>query len=371
MQIAANTTGMTAGMSVATDKHGHDYCVVVVKGTFDTDARGHMTLAGEQAPLILTDEHYGDPEISCIRYECEFAPEKPHAEVLVVGKAIPPGGRPASATTVRLDVEGCTKDIRVTGERRWVRSLGGVVPSAPVPFTEMLLTYDRAFGGQDDSRGQGAVAVEARNLHGVGYNPHRTVAQLDGSRLPNLERPDQPMTGPRDRLDPVGFGVLGRAYQQRLAYAGTYDQRWLDDVCPFLPEDFDARYFMSAPQDQWFPHFLGGERIRCVHMANEPVVQYVLPSMHVPIAFCFRDREIVQLGICDTVLVEPACHRAMLLWRTRVRLGKKLGDLRSVLVGPQPPKQAPLLGYRGGKPHFRTLGSALAWIRERSRTDQT
>jgi hypothetical protein len=59
MQIVANTSTMQAGVTVVTDKHGHDWCVVVVKGTFVTDDRGAMHLAREQRPLVYVDEHYG------------------------------------------------------------------------------------------------------------------------------------------------------------------------------------------------------------------------------------------------------------------------------------------------------------------------
>lgn len=40
---------------------------------------------------------------------------------------------------------------------------------------------------------------------------------------------------------------MGRSWQPRLRYAGTYDQHWMDERLPFLPEDFDLRYFQSAP----------------------------------------------------------------------------------------------------------------------------
>jgi hypothetical protein len=170
MQISLNTTNMLADLSVATDKDARDHCVVVVKGTFETSPHGVMTLAQEQRPLVATDEHYGDPASSSLRYECDFALEKPLTDVVVVGKAISPSGQRVKQLAVRLEVQGRKKDLLVLGERRWVRSMGSVFPSAPAPFVEMPLTFERAFGGQDESRGAEHAVVEQRNPVGVGFH---------------------------------------------------------------------------------------------------------------------------------------------------------------------------------------------------------
>lgn len=58
---------------------------------------------------------------------------------------------------------------------------------------------------------------------------------------------------------PAGFGPLGKAWAPRLALAGTYDARWLDERHPRLPEDFDFAYWNGAPADQQidFPDLTG------------------------------------------------------------------------------------------------------------------
>lgn len=367
MQISLNTTQMQAGLTVATDKEARDHCVVAVKGTFETNSRGEMTLARQQRPLLAVDEHHGDPASTSIRYECDFALEKPLTDVIVVGKAISPSRQRVNQLAVRLEVQGRKKDLLVFGERCWVRSLGRVFPSDPVPFVEMPLTFERAFGGMDESRGPGRAAVEQRNPVGVGFHPHRTVAQIEGTRVPNLERPGQTISSPKDRPEPIGLGVVGRAWAQRLSYAGTYDTHWRDEQAPFLPADFDSRYFQCAPADQQFTHFRGGELIRCVNMAAAPVVQYVIPSLHVPIKFRFLDREVDQLCVLDTVILEPHLSLAMLVWRASVPLGKKLNTLLEIHAG-EPPRAQPgqPMGYRNGKPVFGGLAEAIRWL-QRSR----
>lgn len=364
MQVVANTSGMQAGLAVTTDAHGHDWATVVVKGTFVTDARGTMQLAPQQRPLVYVDEHYGDPERSAICYESEFAPIKRATDVLVVGKAIAPEGEAVPRLTTRLEVQGRAKDVSVVGERRWVRAVFGLVPSDPIPFCEMPLSFDRAFGGFDDSRGPMQVASERRNLAGVGFHPHRSARELEGRPLPNLEHPQHPLSSPRDHPPPVGLGVIGRAWLPRVEYVGTYDQRWRDEVCPLLPADFDERYFQSAPPDQQFPLFGGGEVIRCVHMSADPVVRYDIPALQVPVRFRFNDRDVDEVARLDTVILEPHDHLALLLWRARTRLPKQLTALREIFVGKQPRgRDDGLVGYRDSRPVFTDLDAAVRWLR--------
>jgi hypothetical protein len=365
MQLTSNTTGMEAGLAVVADKHARDHCVVVVKGTFLAGASDEPRLSLEQQALVQTDEHHGDPATTSIRLESEFALEKPFTDVVVVGKAVAPTKEPVTTLRVRLEVEGRSKDAAVTGPRRWVRAMGGLVASPPVPFTELPLVYEHAFGGTDDSRGPTAVAAELRNLVGVGFHPHRDAKSIDGLPLPCIEHPAHLMSSVRDRPPPIGYGYVGRGWQPRVAHAGTYDQRWLDEVCPFLPADFDPRYHQGAPPDQWFPLFQGGEKIRCVHMARAPVVEYRIPRIRLPVRFRFADRNEEKHGRLDTVILEPDLGRMQLVWRASVPLGKKLVLLREIEVGERPFRETDhYLGARRGKPAFRGVEATLRWLRK-------
>jgi len=71
---------------------------------------------------------------------------------------------------------------------------------------------------------------------------------------------DRYATNVRDLSDDVGAIWLGRRnWEPRYKLAGTYDQKWLDDVFPFLPADFDERYYQAAPEDQQVPWLKGGD----------------------------------------------------------------------------------------------------------------
>jgi hypothetical protein len=368
MQITSNTTGMPADLSVVTDNQARDHCVVVIKGTFETRRSGDLGLADQQRPLTMADEHYGDPATTCVRYECDFAAEKPFTDVIVVGKAMAPRGQRVKQLLVSLEVQGRRKDLRVVGDRRWVSGLRPFA-SEPEAFTEMPVTFDRAWGGTDDSRGPGRAEVEPRNLSGVGFHPRRPTAQIAGLPVPNIEAPDDPVTSPRGRYTPVGLGCVGRAWQPRVAHAGTYDERWRADEAPFLPADFDPRYFQCASEDQQFPHFQGGEVLRCLHMAEAEVVTYVIPRLEVPVLFRFAHGDVDRTAILDTVTLEPHLGIATLVHRASAPLEKKLTALREIKVGKAValpvPSHGDIRGYRNGKPIFRGIAASLRWLKQR------
>jgi len=368
MQLAYNTTGMVAELGITADKDARDHCVAVIKGSFLINARGELALAEKQQPLVVADEHYGNPASTCVRYESDFALTKLRTDVIVVGKAVAPNGRPVKKLRVRLEVQNRDKDLVVYGDRRWTTTLGGVTTSEPAPFTEVPITFNRAWGGQDDSRGADQVAVETRNLAGIGFHPYRSRADIAGRPLPNIELPGRAVLSPRERYEPAGYGCIGRAWQPRVALAGTYDVRWRDEQAPYLPADFDPLYFQCAPLDQQFPPFRGGERIRCIHMAEQESVDYILPVLRVPVRFRFRDTDVMRTAVLDTVVVEPHLARVLLVWRASAPLGKKLTSLQEVGVGELPMRTSiSPATYRHGKPVFRGLSEAIRWLRQRGR----
>src|SRR5687768_10569565 len=106
---------MAAGLFVTADTDARDHCVVVVKGTFRTDASGELTLAAEQHPPVTADQHHGDPAATSIRHACDFVLAKPMTEVIVVGKAVAPNRTPVERLMVRLEVQGRAKDALITG----------------------------------------------------------------------------------------------------------------------------------------------------------------------------------------------------------------------------------------------------------------
>lgn len=51
---------------------------------------------------------------------------------------------------------------------------------------------------------------------------------VDGAPLPNAEESSNHVTGLDGNYRPMSFGPIGRNWQPCVAYAGTYDQKWID-----------------------------------------------------------------------------------------------------------------------------------------------
>jgi len=357
MQITTNTTGMAAELTVATDKFGRDYCVVVVKGTFAVDKDGEAHLAEEQEPFVFADAHHGDPGETSIEYECDFAPFKSHCDVLVNGSAYAPQGKAATKVPVGLKIGSLIKTFNVVGDRVWRASTLRADPGPPEPFVTMPITYDRAFGGCDNFHpDQSKHSAYMANPVGRGYHEQLAAKFVDGTPLPNTEEQKRPVTAPDKTYQPMSFGPLGRGWAPRIKFAGTYDEAWLATRCPLLPEDFDDRYFQSAPQDQQIPFMQGGEIIRCINMSPEPNFVARIPAMDIPITFKFWNRKSKVRTNLDTVVVEPDRSRILLMWRASIPLGRKIHALREVAVGPDP-WSIP----RSSKPRFKGIQKFIEW----------
>ncbi len=358
MQISSNTTPFLAELFVSTDKHARKHCVVVVKATFDVDSEGQCRPAQEQAPFIYADEHFGDPGTTAIRYESDFAPVKPMADILVNAKAIAPGGRAATSFEVALAGPGFTKRARIMGDRVWEDSPTGIRASESDFVTSLPLTWERAFGGSDQTSDEvSGHSSELRNLVGQGFHRNSRIETILGKALPNIEAVESPMHSWSDKPVPIGFGPLGRGWRPRIGFAGTYDKSWMDRKLPFLPDDFDDRYFQSAPADQQVSKLQTGDKYGCLNMSQSGRFVVQLPGHAIPVRFLFEDRTEPRTAEADTLILEPGAARIILVARTSLPLPRKFTTLREIEIGT--PKRRPTPGI----PRFHGLGEAVAALR--------
>lgn len=197
---------------------------------------------------------------------------KPRGEVLLAARACAPGGHPVRGLQVRLICGPVDKTLDVLGDRVWRLSATGVLPSEPEHFTSMPVIWPLAFGG----------AQYKRNPLGRGHVPKGAEFDPDAP-LPNIEYPRTPVDSPHDHVEPAGFGPTGLDWPIKTQLAGTYDQNWLDNRFPGLPDDLDWSYFQLAPRDQWAPeYFHGREEFALENMhPTKPLIQGRLPGLTV------------------------------------------------------------------------------------------
>lgn len=255
-----NDPTRVAGWTLGFERDGRELIVVAIKATYAIPLKGEtLLLAEEQVPLVESDVFTGEPGYSAPVYESDYAHLKPMCDVLVIGSAHAPEGRPVRHVDVGLRIGALTKVLRVTGDRRWHDGLLGARAGNAEPFVIQPIGYDYAYGGvsirHDDP---GSARTYLTNPVGRGYAPHKE--RLDGQPMPHTEQAGHPIIDPAGSYRPMALGPIGRAWTPRAQLAGTYDQRWLDERAPFWPDDFDYRHFQAAPQDQWIPHPVGGNK---------------------------------------------------------------------------------------------------------------
>ena len=325
----ANHTPFTASMAVFPDAAGIETAYAIVKATFAIGARG-PELAKEQQPLLAGDVFWGDPVTSSLRAAGDFTLLKPATDVLLVGRAIAPGPETRVAD-VKLSVGPVSKTVRVFGDRRWEGSGGKLRPSAPLPWQRMPLRWEFAFGGLGPE-GEEPRAHEPRNPVGRGIGGAEA-SSLKGQLLPNLEDPAAPIQSPTDRPPPACFAPIAPTWLPRRSHAGTYDEAWAAQRAPYLPQDFDARFFQLAPAGLVAPgHLQGGEAVELAGFTLGGPLRFTLPQPGLGIDFHFNGSRVPGRPQLETVLFEPDAGRFQMLWRAALAVDKQLLRLHEVEV---------------------------------------
>jgi hypothetical protein len=331
-----NESKVEAGWTLGFQPDGRELLVVVVKAAYLIPENGEEpSLADEQVPLTEADEFTGEPGFSATLYETDYAHRKPFCDVLLNGSAYAPGGRPTDRVTVGLRVGLMNKSFNVVGDRAWDKNLLLVSPTHPRPFTQIPITYNRAYGGVDMDEGNPKkVETYLKNPVGVGYYPLTKRKALIGKSLPNTEKIGQPVKTNKGDYEPMSFSPIGRNFESRIPYVGTYDQNWLNHKAPFWPDDFDYRYFQSTPPDQQIPYPKRGEKVVLKNLTPQGITSFRLPKMSMPILFIpYRGEEQQLAPVVDTVLIEPDQGRFMLTWRTSLPLRRNCFELKRVVAG--------------------------------------
>ncbi|MDQ0314285.1 DUF2169 domain-containing protein [Amorphus orientalis] len=258
----------------------------------------------------------------------DFGTPKPNAEVIVAGSAIPPGGNPTGKLLVEARVGPISKKILAVGNRHWVRGDHGPVFTDPVPFTHIPIVPELAFGGEGFEANPVGRGIGSRGLYEAGYQ----------APLPNLEDPARPILTIDDTPPPAWFGPYGLDAPWRRKYMGTFDQRYMKTHFPGYPEDFDTRYFLTAPDDQQIDgYFRGDEEIYVSGMSStHPQVHSRLPGIRGR-AFVYRSSEPAGLQELtmklDTVWVFGSVNKGLAAFRGSTWIEDIEGDdVKDVMI---------------------------------------
>jgi hypothetical protein len=302
------------------DKDGRSVLVVILKYTFAVDPWGGVEIPDDPAEPRLVDQLWGDDAGTCsIKKPSDLFDSKPGTDVVLVGHAQPT--RDAASVDVSLRAGPIEKTVRAHGLRVWdVGSLGGLAAGPARPLREPVpLKYELAWGGLDLSNPEKIVG-EPRNYagRGVASNPKTLV----GQPAAQLEDPERPLGG-RNNI-PWSFGPLHRHWEPRKSFSGTYDDVWMETRMPYLPVDFDERFHVCVPPEQWSEMPLrGDEPIEVVGARPEGPWRFQLPRIAPGFVSSTLGQEQSHRTWLDTLLVDADAGRVELTWRVSIPLPRK------------------------------------------------
>lgn len=318
-----NRSPFAVGREWIRDVDGREVWIVAVKATYEVGSDGSTPVADQQVPVHsgpLADRE-GAP-----LYDTDLGPSKSNTDVLLLGHAYAPGGRPVRELSVGFRVGKLTRSARIFGERRWKRGLFAPEPTMAEPFVRMPLSWTRALGGDalDDPRATG--------------NPVGCGLALDGP-LPNIEHPEKAFASPDARPAVTGFGPVPRHWPWRQRHAGTYDTAWARTRRPLQPMDLDPLHWQIAPPEQQYPGQLrGGEEVVLAHLAPpgvtaDGVLRFALPRLTLGFETLFYDGTRVRSrSRIHSVILEPDYPRVSVVHHMALPCHPKVNQLDRTIV---------------------------------------
>ncbi|MGN6392883.1 MAG: DUF2169 family type VI secretion system accessory protein [Gemmatimonadales bacterium] len=324
-----NYSPFAADLLPILDREGAECRVAVIKATYALHSNGVPDIAEKPRPIRLGDEMWGDPAVADIRYPSDLCAYKPGTDFLVVGHAVAPRGVAPDHVDVIIQFAGRTKFLRVYGERQWERGVTGPRLGTPQPLTRVPLAWSRSYGGFDASDPAHPVE-DPRNP--VGRGVARDVTTLLGKPAPQIESPESPIGLAGSRSQPAGCAAIGRHYEPRRRYAGTYDAAWLHDRHPAAPLDYRDEFQQAAPPDQVFQTPLrGGELIRIDGVSADAPVACRLPVLAIVVQAEVDGQTHTQRPHLDTALVDTDAKVLELTWRASFRCPAKMRNRFTVV----------------------------------------
>lgn len=310
--------------------------VLIVKATFLR--AGELELAPREVARGIrgADVPWGEPEKSSIKYPSDLCIAKPGTDVIVVAAAHAPGSEAVPWFDAGVQVGPLEKTIRVFGLRVWAAN--GTSLSPPRPTRGAEVRYDYAWGGIDVSDPEDPLE-EPRNPSGMGIARH--ASSLTHKPAPMIEDPLHPIHSVRTHPPPAGLGAIGRHWEPRRSFLGTYDAAWLAERAPLLPQDHDDRANLCAsPGLTAVPPLLGGEAAALLNLTpGGGTISFHLPEIRIKASLSARDRETQTLRpYLDTVLIDalevPENVDAVveLVWRAAFLPPRRMKDARIVVT---------------------------------------
>lgn len=321
---------------------------VLVKRTYDIVPDGTCTRTETDTRIVPGDVHYQDPMNSSVKSEADFVPYKTATDVVFNGKVYAPGGKPVQALMASLRVGAHQKKVWVLGDRvchfRALRR--PLLFTDPLPFTEMDLRYERAYGGVDIYTDPALPCIYPRNHLGKGFVIGKKKKPVEGLELPNIEDPADPLTPERLCIEeiknwenqpmPQGMGWFSKYWQPRAGLAGVMpadrelEQHLRQAYAQVVPEhqrglyaqtrlpEMDFRFFNGASEGLVVPFLNGDETIHLKNLVPQGELSFHLPGDRPSIGLDIGQGMQTPAVFLHTVMIRMEDHQVDLVWRAAV-----------------------------------------------------
>ncbi|PVV06646.1 MAG: hypothetical protein B6D77_15350 [gamma proteobacterium symbiont of Ctena orbiculata] len=335
-----NATPFVADYTFGLKKSGRNCLVIVTKATYMLPRNNNEQprLSKNQLDLHKSDIYSGEAGQSTPLYDNDFAPYKPKCDVILHASAY--SEKPVTEMIVGFRVGKLEKLMKVIGPRYYRKTVIGIKPGEPIPFTRQPISYDTAYGGSEIDnpkapREEITYTSFMRNPVGIGFYPNSNSDELVDKPLPLTEALNEPAVDCKSTKPiPQAFGPVARNWSPRSTLGGTYDQNWSDNVAPFLPGDFNEQYYQCAPEDQQCDHLHGGEMLTLMGLVPQGNLTFHLPEVTLPMQVIMTngDRHNLDSRV-DTLTIEPDKNRFTLVWRAHVGIRRSKHEIGTLIVG--------------------------------------
>lgn len=328
------------------NEKGSDIFSVLVKRTYRIEPDG-IVIRSEKANSFLEVDLYwedGDPTWSTVKYENDLSPYKLATDVVVIGKAYSPDNRPVSQMDVSAEVGRFKKTLRIIGDRHCIfKPDEPPLFTDPIPFTEMDIRYDRAYGGKDDKSLPDIEFHYPRNPMGTGIAIKNIKEVVEGLPLPNIEDPNDLLTpeniilGEPDNWNrqplPQGLGWFQKTCYPRCSFVGAIpgfvdvDEVMREELLNWVPKHqialsrqfklpaFNVRFNNGASWGLIVPFLAGDETVRLTGLTVSGNLQFKLPGNKPGITLDIGMGENELTVVLHTVCIRLEEQEVDLIWR--------------------------------------------------------
>jgi hypothetical protein len=326
MELPDLKNGTNAAVEVLPqiDVDGRMVLVTLVKQRFVVSKAGRVERTPGAEVRMADEPHDPDAPMSSIKYPTDLCLRKPATDVVVVGSAQLRDRKPAQFIDVMVRAVGRELLLRVHGPRVWYQGASGLALTPGQPFEALPIKWEDAFGGHDASDPARPPVEDARNPagRGVAQDPATLVHQPG----PRIEEVAQPITSAKHRGSPAGLGAIGRHYEPRRRYAGTYDDTWMKERMPLPPFDFDDRFNQSAtPRLVMDGHLRGGEEFELHNLTPHGPLRFLLPVVHFFVGASIDSQLNEHPPALDQIVIEPGDLTTFdATWRSTIPMPRPL-----------------------------------------------